>query len=34
MVRERSESLLPCIILHWSSVLIFVVWDSVGDLGF
>ncbi|MGE5302334.1 MAG: lysostaphin resistance A-like protein [Alphaproteobacteria bacterium] len=34
MVRERSESLLPCIILHWSCVMIFVVWKSVGYLAF
>jgi len=25
MVRERSESLLPCLILHWSALLMLVV---------
>jgi membrane protease YdiL (CAAX protease family) len=33
MARERSESLLPCIFLHWSCVLIFVAWERVGYLG-
>ncbi|MDH3445697.1 MAG: CPBP family glutamic-type intramembrane protease, partial [Deltaproteobacteria bacterium] len=33
MARERSESLLPCIILHWSCLLIFVVWERVGYFG-
>ncbi len=33
MARERSESLLPCVILHWSCLLIFVVWEKVGYLG-
>ena len=30
MARERSESLLPCIILHWSCLLAFVVWEWFG----
>ena len=30
MARERSESLLPCIILHWSCLLAFVVWEWLG----
>ena len=32
MVRERSESLLPCVILHWSCLLAFVAMSSFVDV--
>ena len=33
MARERSESLLPCIILHWCCLAAFVVWEGFGYFG-
>ncbi len=33
IARERSESLLPCVILHWSCLLVFMFWDRVGYFG-
>jgi hypothetical protein len=32
IARERSESLLPCVVLHWSCLLAFVVWEAVGTV--
>lgn len=31
MARERSESLLPCLILHWSCLLVYVAMSSIID---
>jgi hypothetical protein len=32
MARERSESLLPCLILHWTCLLAYVAVSSIFDL--